>query len=98
MVSSPGRIETVRTTSSLPSGRLEHVAGAHDPGGQDRCAHRQEAVPLAVDGLQHRRIARDAARLGPGGHDAPGDADAEPEPHLAQIRLLAEQLPFALAV
>src|SRR3954469_9807853 len=98
MVSSPGRIETVRTTSSVPSDRLEHVAGAHDTWGQDRCAHCQQPVALAVDGLEHRGVPRDTARLGPGGHDAAGDADTEPEPHLTQVRLPAEQLGLALAV
>src|SRR4051794_34373929 len=87
MVSSPGRMWIVRTTTSLPSGRLEDVAGAHDPGAQDGRSHGELPVALPVDGLEHRGVPADPARLGAGDHDAPRHGEAEAQSHGAELRL-----------
>src|SRR3954447_16916947 len=98
MVSSPGRIEMVRTVTSVPSGRPDDVAGADGARGEDGGPHRQQPVALAVDGLEHRGVARDAARLRAGGHDAPADAAAELQPHVAEVGLAPDELFLARTV
>src|SRR5687767_3641761 len=98
MVSSPGRISTVRTATSLVSGRDEHVAGAHPAGRDDGGTHRQQAVALAVDRLEHRGVAGDPARLRPRGHDAPGDGQAEPQSDPTHVHLATAELVLARAV
>ena len=68
----------VRTTISLPSGRLERVADrAPSPARRTARPHRQQPVALAVDGLEHRGVPADPAGLRAGDHDAPRDGDAE---------------------
>src|SRR3954447_15863115 len=98
MVSSPGRSWMVRTATSLPSGRLEDVAGADCPGAQDGSPHRELPLALPGDGLEDRGVAADPARLGAGDHDAPRHRKTEPEPDGAQVRLAPLQPVLTVAV
>src|SRR3954462_9415001 len=98
MVSSPGRSWMVRTATSLPSGRLEDVAGADCPGAQDGSPHGELPLALPVDGLEHRGVPADPARLGAGDHDAPRHGEAEAQSHGAELRLAPPQAVLAVAV
>ena len=78
MLSSPGRsVDGAHGDQS----RLRPARAASPvrtvPGPEDGGPHREQPVPLAVDGLEHGGVAGDAAGLRPGGHDAAGDRPPE---------------------